>query len=266
MNARSRRSCWPCGSRSRWPPSTWSRGAKEQILEVYLNHVYLGKGFYGVEAAAQGYFGKSSKDLSLAEAAILAGLPKAPALDSPDGHFDRAKDRQRYVLGRMLELGSITRAEHDAAVAEEIVNIRPSHQLNATAAPYACEEVRRYAEKTYGYDAVYKRRPADPLDLRPGPPGEGAGGRPLRPARSRAPPRLRRPGRARRRRRRPLRSSRRMGGRQRHRAQRTRHRARRESMTLCVRGSRFELEPDDVKRVGSWNGPSQDAPSSSATS
>jgi len=134
-----------------------SRGAKEQILEVYLNHVYLGKGFYGVEAAAQGYFGKSAKDLSLAEAAILAGLPKAPAIDSPDGHFDRAKDRQRYVLGRMLELGSITRQERDAAVAEEIVNIRPSHQLNATAAPYACEEVRRFAEKTYGYDAVYKR-------------------------------------------------------------------------------------------------------------
>ena len=134
-----------------------SRGAKEQILEVYLNHVYLGKGFYGVEAAAQGYFGKSAKDLSLAEAAILAGLPKAPALDSPDGHFDRAKDRQRYVLGRMLELGSITRQERDDAASEEIVNIRPSHLLNATAAPYACEEVRRFAEKTYGYDAVYKR-------------------------------------------------------------------------------------------------------------
>lgn len=131
--------------------------AKEQILEVYLNHVYLGKGLYGVEAAAQGYFGKAAKDLSLAEAAILAGLPKAPALDSPDGHFDRAKVRQRYVLGRMLDLGSVTRAQHDTALAEDVVTIRSAHQLNATAAPYACEEVRRFAEKTYGFSAVYER-------------------------------------------------------------------------------------------------------------
>ena len=229
-----------------------SRGAKEQILEVYLNHVYLGKGFYGVEAAAQGYFGKSSKDLSLAEAAILAGLPKAPALDSPDGHFDRAKDRQRYVLGRMLELGSITRAEHDAAVAEEIVNIRPSHQLNATAAPYACEEVRRYAEKTYGYDAVYKRglliRSTFDLDLQEkaqaavryglldlerrlgfaGPEGHDAdaGGRCDPPAEWVADNAIEPNARV----------IARDGN----------------SMTLCVRGSRFELEPDDVKRVGSW--------------
>ncbi|HJV32986.1 MAG TPA: transglycosylase domain-containing protein, partial [Patescibacteria group bacterium] len=227
-------------------------GAKEHVLEVYLNHVYLGKGFYGVEAASQGYFGKSAKDLSLAEAAILAGLPKAPARDSPDGHFDRAKDRQRYVLGRMLELGSITRAEHDEAVSEDIVNIRPSHQLNATAAPYACEEVRRYAEKTYGYDAVYKRglliRTTFDLDLQEkaqaavryglldlerrlgfaGPEGHDAdaGDRCDPPAEwvadNAIEPNARVIARA--------------GS----------------SMTLCVRGNRFELDPDDVNRVGSW--------------
>lgn len=227
-------------------------GAKEQILEVYLNHVYLGKGLYGVEAAAQGYFGKNAKDLSLAEAAILAGLPKAPAHDSPDGHFDRAKVRQRYVLGRMLELRSVTRAEYDAAVAEEIVNIRPSHQLNATAAPYACEEVRRHAEKTYGYDAVYKRglliRTTFDLDIQEkaqaavryglldlerrlgfaGPEGYDAeaGDRCDPPAEwvadNAIEPNARVIARA------------------------------GDSVTLCVRGNRFELEPDDVKRVGSW--------------
>ena len=227
-------------------------GAKEHILEVYLNHVYLGKGFYGVEAASQGYFGKSAKDLSLAEAAILAGLPKAPARDSPDGHFDRAKDRQRYVLGRMRDLGSVTQAEYEAAVNEEIVNIRPSHQLNATAAPYACEEVRRYAEKTYGYDAVYKRglliRTTFDMDLQEkaqaavryglldlerrlgfaGPEGHDAdaGDRCDPPAEwvadNAIEPNARVIARA--------------GS----------------SMTLCVRGNRFELDPDDVNRVGSW--------------
>ncbi|HTK60205.1 MAG TPA: transglycosylase domain-containing protein, partial [Candidatus Baltobacteraceae bacterium] len=227
-------------------------GAKKQILEVYLNHVYLGKGFYGVEAASQGYFGKSAKDLSLAEASILAGLPKAPARDSPDGHFDRAKDRQRYVLGRMLELGSVTRAQYDAALAEEIVNIRPSHQLNATAAPYACEEVRRFAEKTYGYDAVYKRglliRTTFDLDLQEkaqaavryglldlerrlgfaGPEGhdDDAGDRCDPPAEwvadNAIEPNARVVARA--------------GA----------------SVTLCVRGNRFALDPDDVKRIGTW--------------
>lgn len=228
------------------------RGAKEQILEVYLNHVYLGKGLYGVEAASQGYFGKNTKNLSLAEAAILAGLPKAPAHDSPDGHFDRAKNRQRYVLGRMLELGSISRAEHDVAIGEEIVNIRPSHQLNATAAPYACEEVRRYAEKTYGYDAVYKRglliRTTFDLDLQEkaqaavryglldlerrlgfaGPEGhdDGAGDRCEPPAEWVADNAIEPNARV---------IARNSG-----------------SITLCVRGNRFELDPDDVRRVGKW--------------
>ena len=133
-----------------------SRGAKDKILEVYLNYVYLGENAAGVEAASHRYFGKSAKDLTLAEAAMLAGLPKAPSVDSPDGHFERAKVRQRYVLGRMLEQGSITAAERDAALAENIDIIHRSYLLNATAAPFACEHVRKWAEATYGYDAVYK--------------------------------------------------------------------------------------------------------------
>lgn len=228
------------------------RGAKEQILEVYLNHVYLGKGLYGVEAASQGYFGKSVKDLSLAEAAILAGLPKAPALDSPDGHFDRAKMRQRYVLGRMLELGSITRADYAAAEDEAIVIIRRPHLLNATAAPYACEEVRRFAEKTYGYDAVYKRglqiRTTFDMEIQEkaqaavryglldlerrlgfaGPEGrdDAAGDRCDPPAEWVADNAIEPNARV----------VARDGS----------------SIVLCVRGNRFRLDPDDVKRVGSW--------------
>lgn len=228
------------------------RGAKELILEAYLNYVYLGKGYYGVEAASQGYFGRSVKDLSLAEAAILAGLPKAPAIDSPDGHFERAKVRQRYVLGRMQELGSITREEHDAALAEDIVSIRSSQQLNSMSAPYACEEVRRYAERTYGYDAVYKRglliRTTFELNLQ-----EKA----LAAVRYGL-----------------LDLERRLGfaGPEGHDADMADHcespaewvaddtiepNARvtardRKTITLCVRGNRFDLDPSDFKRVLSW--------------
>ncbi len=132
-------------------------GAKRKILEIYLNHVYLGKNAYGVEAAAETYFGKRVQDLTLAEAAILAGLPKAPSIDSPIGHFDRAKVRQRYVLGRMVETGAITLEERDLAVAEDIGKIERTHAFNLATAPYACEEVRKFAERTFGYDAVYKQ-------------------------------------------------------------------------------------------------------------
>lgn len=227
-------------------------GAKEQILEVYLNHVYLGKGFYGVEAASQGYFGKSVKDLSLAEAAILAGLPKAPALDSPDGHFDRAKTRQRYVLGRMLELRAITADDYEAAREEPIVVIRRPHLLNATAAPYACEEVRRYAERTHGYDAVYKRglriRTTFDLEMQEkaqaavryglldlerrlgfaGPEGrdDAAGDRCDGPAEWVADNAIEPNARV----------IERAG----------------ERIVLCVRGNRFPLDADDVRRVASW--------------
>ena len=83
---------------------------KEEIITLYLNHIYLGHGTYGIEAAAQGYFGKSARDLTLPEAAMLAGLPKAPSNYSPYLHPDRAYQRQAYVLNRMLEDGYITPA------------------------------------------------------------------------------------------------------------------------------------------------------------
>ena len=82
---------------------------KEEILTLYLNHIYLGHGTYGIEAASQGYFGKGARDLTLAEAALLAGLPKAPSNYSPYLHPDRAYQRQAYVLSRMLEDEYITK-------------------------------------------------------------------------------------------------------------------------------------------------------------
>src|SRR3954470_291906 len=85
-----------------------SRLKKEQILAIYLNHVYLGHGAYGVQAAAEIYFGKDVGELDVAEAALLAGLPKAPTEDSPFNAFPRAKVRQRYVLDQMAENGFIS--------------------------------------------------------------------------------------------------------------------------------------------------------------
>ncbi len=81
---------------------------KEEILNVYLNHIFLGHGAYGVEAAAQEYFSKHVEDLNLAEAAMLAGIPKAPSRYDPYLNPQRAKERQAYVLQRMAEVGFIS--------------------------------------------------------------------------------------------------------------------------------------------------------------
>jgi penicillin-binding protein 1A len=93
---------------------------KDQILGLYLNHIYLGSGTYGVAAAAREYYGKDLKDLTLAEAALLAGLPQAPSNYSPLRHWPRAKGRQRYVLTRMYEANFISREERDAALLQPI--------------------------------------------------------------------------------------------------------------------------------------------------
>ncbi len=84
---------------------------KEEILTIYLNHIFLGQGAYGVEAAAQEFFSKHVEDLNLAEAAILAGIPKAPSRYYPYLAPQRAKERQAYVLRRMADMGYITQAE-----------------------------------------------------------------------------------------------------------------------------------------------------------
>jgi penicillin-binding protein 1A len=91
--------------------------SKPEILELYLNSAYLGRGAWGVEMAARTYFGKSAQDLTIGEGAMLAGLLKGPSFFNPDRHPDRAKERLAYVLGRMQEDGVITAEQKDAAVA-----------------------------------------------------------------------------------------------------------------------------------------------------
>jgi penicillin-binding protein 1A len=127
---------------------------KEEIITLYLNHIYLGHGTYGVEAAAQGYFGKSARNLSLPEAAMLAGLPKAPSNYSPYLHPDRAYQRQVYVLNRMLEDGYITQREKDRALST-VVKLRSIKPKDKVAA-YFIENIRRYIQEKYGSDILYK--------------------------------------------------------------------------------------------------------------
>lgn len=126
------------------------RYSKDQILELYLNHAPYGGTAWGIEAAAETYFGKSVKDLNLAEAALLAGLPQAPTLYSPYGaHPEYAKNRQSAVLNRMVEDGYITQGEADSAKAAELVfkplnaNIKAPHFVM-----YVKEQlVAKYGEK-----------------------------------------------------------------------------------------------------------------------
>jgi penicillin-binding protein 1A len=127
---------------------------KEEILFLYLNQIYLGHGAYGVEAAADNYFGKRVKDLSLAECAVLAGLPQAPSRYSPFRHPDQARQRQGYVLNRMVEEGTIT-AQQAAEALNVKLDIRPRRNIYIEEIPYFTEHVRRYVETKYGTDALY---------------------------------------------------------------------------------------------------------------
>ena len=129
--------------------------SKEHILFLYLNQIYLGQGAYGVEAASQTYFHKSAKDLNLSEAALLAGLPQAPARYSPVAHFDRAKARQKYVLTRMCEEGFITAETRDQAL-QATLQIYGKETNTFERAPYFSEHVRRYLLEKYGRDLLYR--------------------------------------------------------------------------------------------------------------
>jgi penicillin-binding protein 1A len=97
-----------------------SQLTKDQILELYMNQIYLGHRAYGFAAAARTYFGKTLDELTPAEAAMLAGIPKAPSRANPITDMKRAKQRQRYVLGRLLALGKLTQAQYQAALAQPI--------------------------------------------------------------------------------------------------------------------------------------------------
>ena len=100
--------------------------SKDQILELYLNQAYMGQRAYGVGAAAQTFFGRPLDSLSLAELAMIAGLPNNPIYANPVASLDRATQRQRWVLTRMLRTGAITQAEYDGALAQKLVVRKPS--------------------------------------------------------------------------------------------------------------------------------------------
>ncbi len=127
---------------------------KDEILTIYLNQIYLGSRAYGVEAAARTYFGVHVGQLTIAQAAILAGLPQAPSRYSPLKDLDAAKGRQKYVLGRMLEMGWINQQQHDAAVREVLVFKSMDEQTWGVGA-YYMEEVRRWLVEKFGEDLVY---------------------------------------------------------------------------------------------------------------
>ncbi|MBI4551065.1 MAG: PBP1A family penicillin-binding protein [Candidatus Latescibacteria bacterium] len=127
---------------------------KEDILFLYLNQVYLGNGAYGVQAASQNYFNKDVGGLDLAEAAMLAGLPKAPSAYSPQTDFATAKNRQLYVLNRMVQDGWITQDEADLAWGEPI-RLVPVDNKNLAIAPYFVESVRQAVMKKYSADQLY---------------------------------------------------------------------------------------------------------------
>ncbi|MCK8601687.1 penicillin-binding protein 1A [Desulfoferrobacter suflitae] len=129
--------------------------SKDQILELYLNQIYFGSGAYGVEAAAQTYFNRHASDLSLAQATLLAGLPKAPSRFSPFQDLSAARERQKYVLQRMVEVGFISQQQADATYAEPLQLQQPRHWTLKNLNSFS-EEVRRQIEQRYGRDGLYQ--------------------------------------------------------------------------------------------------------------
>ncbi|MGP4956281.1 penicillin-binding protein 1A, partial [Pseudomonas helleri] len=140
---------------------------KDEILELYVNKIYLGNRAYGIESAAQVYYGKSIRDLSLAQMAMIAGLPKAPSRFNPLANPVRSKERRDWILGRMYKLGKIDQASYEAAIAEP-VNASyhvPTPEVNA---PYIAEMARAEMVGRYGSEAYtegYRVTTTVPSDL-----------------------------------------------------------------------------------------------------
>jgi penicillin-binding protein 1A len=126
---------------------------KREILTLYLNRIFLGQRAYGIGAAAEVYFDKHVRDLGLAEAALLAGLPRAPSVDNPVASVERARERRAYVLRRMLELGMIDAATRDAVNAAPVPN-RLHGPIIELEAPYVAEMVRAEMVRLHGDEAL----------------------------------------------------------------------------------------------------------------
>ena len=127
--------------------------SKEQILELYMNQIYLGQRAYGFSSAAQIYFGKDIQRISIAEAAMLAGLPKAPSAYNPVVNYRRAKIRQEYILQRMRDLKMITPSQYQSAMTESL-HVRGVGREFTTKADFATEMVRQMLISEYG-DGIY---------------------------------------------------------------------------------------------------------------
>ncbi|MDB5731823.1 MAG: penicillin-binding protein family [Variovorax sp.] len=130
--------------------------SKDQIFEIYLNQIYLGNRAYGFAAASEAYFGKPLKDITVAEAAMLAGLPKAPGTNNPVNNPARARGRQLYVIDRMVEAGFITPEQGKAAQQEELHLRDDSQDPSRLHAEYVAETVRQLMYAQYG-DSTYTR-------------------------------------------------------------------------------------------------------------
>lgn len=131
------------------------RYSKDQILTMYLNEIYFGHGNYGVQAASSWYFGHPAKDLSLAEAALLAGLIQRPEAYSPVRSPAAAKARRDLVLRRMQEEGYVDAETRAATTAQPVVLASAARE--STTGPYFCEEVRQYLERKYGEKGLYRQ-------------------------------------------------------------------------------------------------------------
>ncbi len=128
---------------------------KEHIMELYLNQAYFGFGSYGIASAAMNYFNKSLDELTVGEAAYLAGILKGPSNYNPQRYPEAARDRRDYVIGRMQDDGYITRDEEKAARAETIT-VRKRDETEQIVAEHFAEEVRRDLADRYGSDTLYK--------------------------------------------------------------------------------------------------------------
>ncbi|MEW6441040.1 MAG: PBP1A family penicillin-binding protein [bacterium] len=128
--------------------------SKDEILYLYLNQIYFGNGAYGVRTASKCYFGHDVTAVDLAEASLLAGLPRAPTRYSPVRNLELARERQRYVLERMVEEGFVTRQQMEAAIREPL-QLVPGGDLNLAVAPYFLDEVRSYLLHRYGKDRTF---------------------------------------------------------------------------------------------------------------
>jgi len=128
---------------------------KEKIFEMYCNQCYLGHGVYGVETAANLFFGKSVSDLTLEEAALIAGIFRGPEIYSPYTNAEVTLRRRNHVLNRMAEEGFISKEEAEEAKKKPLV-VLPLHRQSSEFGAYFFEEVRKYVEKKYGADLLYR--------------------------------------------------------------------------------------------------------------